>query len=48
MKCQEPRPSAKLVFKQKPTERGHTELFMFSVINNVLMLVSDLEMNPSP
>lgn len=34
--CQEPRPSAKLVFKQKPAKCGHTELFIFGVINNVL------------
>lgn len=33
---QEPTPSTKLVFKQKPAKCGHTELFIFGVINNVL------------
>lgn len=32
--CQWPRPSAKKVLKQKPAKCGHTELFIFGVINN--------------
>lgn len=36
VQCQEPSCSAKLVFRQKPTKCGRTELFIFGLINNVL------------